>query len=272
MTDALYSKTYHTNKSIEYLINVYIREYDIRRAGPSALLVGGCIDQNYFKYLCNLPRQQRQIQTGLLIKQHPEFDKIRSSIIEESRKQFLDSNGFSESDILSIKNDAIYVIEKTPSFTSFYDNRIEFIPKNVYTSYYRYLRTEMYYFIDIVNQIERIDIKNIGDDKIARHSDFMLDFLLCLFDTAQNSSTADVIKLLQDMMTNYVSHNLPLGYYREFNARSEFKFNLSEFTDYYAAFLPDNTDLNLLNIDYNLKLLRFFYSVFSNIYFANNKG
>lgn len=269
--NSLSSKTYYTNKYIEYLVNVYIREYDIRKAGPSALLVGGCITRQQFDFLCGLPRDVRQIRTGLLIKQHPEYEDIKKKIIEESRQQFLDCNELLESDILSIKNDAIYVIKKVPTTTIFQNGLIEFVPKNVYTSYYRYNRTEMYYFGDIILNKEQIDIKNISDINVAKHGEFMLDFLFYLFNLAQTSPVSDVINTLQNMMNDYISLSLPIGYYREFNARSEFKMNISEFTDFYAAYLPDNTDKNLLDINYNLSLLRFFYKIFANIYFNMKK-
>ncbi len=269
--NSLFSKIYYTNKYIEYLINVYICEYDIRRAGPSALLAGGCISRPQFEYLCSFPGVERQIKTGLLIKQHPEYEEIKKKVIENSRQQFLDSNSLLESDVLAIKNDAIFVIKKTPTITTFQNGLIEFVPKNTYTSYYRYGRTEMYYFGDMISDQERIDIKNIGDDKVSRHAEFMLDFLYYLFGLAQTVSVSEVISALQHMMNEYIRLNLPMGYYREFNARSEFKLNLSEFTDFYATFLPDNIDKNLLDINYNLSLLRFFYKVFSNIYFNTKK-
>ena len=271
MNNSLYSKVYYTNKYIEYLINVYVREYDIRRAGPSALLVGGCINKKQFDWLCSLPRMDRQIQTGLILKRHPEFEDVRKGIIENSRRLFLDSNNLEESDILSIKNDAIYVIKKNPTVTKFENGIIEFVPKHVYTSYYRYQRTEMYYFGDVALNQEQIDIKNISDDNVIKHKEYMLDFLFYLFNLAQTSSVQEVISCLQHTMIEYINLNMPMGYYREFNARSEYKLNMSDFTDFYAGFLPENTDLRLLDINYNLSLLRFFYKVFANIYFINGK-
>lgn len=268
MGSDLYQKTYYTNKYIEFLINTYIREYDIRRAGPTALLIGGCIDQNKYNYLCSLDRMQRQIQTGLLIRDNPKFDEVRKGVISNARKLFIEGNNIQDSDILSIKNDAVYVIGKTANITSFYDDVLQFIPKNVYTSYYRYNRTEMYYFGEHAIGQEKIDIKNISDDNLIKHREFMLDFLMYIFDLAQTSNVQDVIQNIQSMLDKYINLELSLGYYREFNSRSAFRVNVSEFTDYYADFIPEDFDLHLLDIGQNFDLLRYLYKIFSNLYFG----
>lgn len=268
MNSTLYQKVYYTNKYVDFLINTYIREYDIRKAGPTALLIGGCINQNTYDYLCSLDRMERQIQTGLLLKHNPGFDDTRKSVITESRKLFIEANQLQDIDILSIKNDAIYVIGKVPTTTQFYNGRLEFIPKNVYTSYYRYNRTEMYYFNDYVTNIENIDIKNISDDKLVYHREYILDFLMYIFELAQKSDVKEIITNIQSMLHRYTSLELPLGYYREFNPRSAFKINLSEFTDYYADFLPENTDLHIIDISQNFDLLRYLYKIFARLYFG----
>lgn len=268
MGSGLYQKTYYTNKYIEFLINTYIREYDIRRAGPTALLIGGCIDRQTYDYLCSLDRMQRQIQTGLLIRDNPNFDEVRKTVIANARKLFIENNEINDGDILSIKNDAIYVIGKTANNAIFYDGLLEFIPKNTYTSYYRYNRTEMYYFNDYIAGEEKIDVKNISDDKLIRHREFMLDFLMYIFDIAQTSTPQDVIQNIQSMLNRYINLDLPLGYYREFNPRSAFRLNISDFTDYYADFVPEDMDLHLLDIGQNFDLLRFLYKIFSNLYFG----
>lgn len=265
----LYTKTYFTNKYIDYLVNMYIREYDIRRAGQSALLVSGYIDENKYKYLCSLSRYERQVQTGLLIRDDPVMDKARKGVIEETRRQFIEANMLEDGDILSIKNDAIYVIQKTPTVLKFFDGRMEFVAKNTYTSYYRYGRTEIYYFNDVVTNFEKVDVKNISDEALEMHREYFLDFLMYLFGLAQTSSRNEVICALQEMMTRLINMDLSLGYYREFNSRSKFKLKVSEFTDYYADFLPEGVDRSIIDINQNLDILRHFYKMFSSMYFGN---
>ena len=268
MGDNLYEKTYYTSKYIDFLISNYIREYDIRKAGQTALLLGNCISKDQYNYLCSLPRDRRQIETGLLIKNNKGFDEVRKSFIQEARKFFIEQNELDDSDILSIKNDAIYVINKIPNHTVFYNGILEFVPKNIYTSYYRYNRIEMFYYNDMISDNEKLDIKNIGDDKLVYHKEFMMDFLMYIFDLAQTSNIIEVVNTMQNMLNQYINLDLSLGYYREFNARSCFKFNISEFTNYYAEFIPDNTDKKLLDIRENFQLLQYFYKIFTNIYFS----
>lgn len=266
--DELSKRIYFTNKFIDYLINVYVREYDIRKAGQTALLIGGCIDYNKYKYLCSLSRMDRQVQTGLLIKDNPEFEGVRKSIIAKAREDFMRCNDLSEADILSVKNDAVYVIKKVPKKLKFFDDQLEFVCKNTYTSYYRYYRTEMYYFNDIVSGDEYLDVKNISDQNLNYHSDYFMDFLMYVFNLAQSNSISEAISTLQNMMTRYINLDLSLEYYREFNARSEYKLNMSEFTDYYAKMLPEDIDLHVLDINQNLDIMRYLYKIYSSVYFG----
>ena len=266
---SLSKKTYYTNDNIPYLINTYIREYDLRKAGQSALLVAGCIDRKQYEYLCSLPREQRQIQTGLLLRDNPYFVEASKSTIAKARESFVEANGLRDWDILSVKNDAIYVIAKQPVVTSFADGILEFVSKNVYTSYYRYFRTEMYYFYNAITNEETIDIKNIGDNKLALHREFMLDFLMYLFNMAQTSDIKQVISTITGMIDQYVNLQLPLGYYREFNALSQYRFNISEWTTYQAEFLPEDMDKSMLDIGQNLDLLRYLAKIYSEVYFTN---
>lgn len=266
-TSTLYEKTNYTSSTIDFLINSYIREYDIRRAGPTALLIAGCIDEQTYSYICSLPRDLRQVQTGLLQKD-PEVADTLKSTMSEARRLFIESNGLNDSDILSIKNDAIYVVGKTPAITTFYDGRLMFVVKNQYTSYYRYNRTEMYYYGDMRAEAENLDIKNIGDNRLERHRDYFIDFLLYLFGMAQVSPVHEVIGAVQAMITQYINLQLPLGYYREFNARSDFKIiSGSPYTNFYAGSLPETTDLRSIDISQNLDILRYFYKLFSDMYF-----
>ena len=267
----IYKYTYHSNKYIDYLINTYIREYDIRKAGPSALLVGGCISKQQYDWICSLPRQERQIQTGLLSKNNPEFEKVKKQVIMDARKEFITQNNIGDENILSIKNDAIYIIDKSPAYTSFFNGNIEFIPKNIYTSFYRYNRTEMYYSFDSMINKEQLDIKNIGDDKLEYHKEYILDFLMYLFNIVQSSQIVQAIQSLQNIINEYVSLQLPLGFYREFNSRSAFKINFSQFSNFYADFLPEDIDKSLLDIGQNFDLFQYLFKIYSTLLLSNNK-
>lgn len=255
---------YWTNQEIDFLINHYIREYDMSKAGPTALLMGGCIDENEFNRICSLPRELRQRETGLLIRDNPGFEDVRKKVLADVRADFQTQNDLSSDDMVSIKNDAIFVIDKVCNATQF--GRMTFNVKNVYSSYYRFGRTEMYFYGDTKEVNNKIDVKNIGDDKLVWHKEFMLDFLHYLFSVAQVNPT-DCIPVLQQFEQDYLRGEIALGYYREFNTKSAFalKPEFSTYMRFYAEHLPENTDLNTIDINYNLSLLRHLYKIFAGI-------
>lgn len=256
-------RSYWTNPQIDFLINHYIREYDIRKAGISAYLQAGIIDQATFDYLASLPDESRQIKTGLMIKEDPNNEATRKNCITQARAQFMQMNNIHDHDIVSIKNDAIYVIDKECKYLDF--DKMHFRPKSLYTSYYRFGRLEMYYYFDKVHDIEDLDVKGISaKSKMGLHEKYMADFIKCLFMTAQEN-VKETIPLIQSFEASYVRHELPIYYYREFNARSEYKIADPFYTQYYAAHLPETTDINNLDISYNLNLLRHFYKIYSSI-------
>lgn len=261
MTD----KIFWTNKDIDFLINHYIREYDMSKAGPTALFMGGCIDKKQYDFLCSLNRMDRQIKTGLLIKSNPEFDKIKQQILTQIRLDFQASNNLEDNDILSIKNDAIFVIDKICSNTQFGD--MVFKTKNVYSSYYRFRTIEIYYYGDATNEtMNKIDVKGIGDDHLAMHQDFLIDFMHYLFSSAQDH-VARCVPALQQFEADYLNYDLPLGFYREFNSSSMFRLNIpdAEYTSYMASHLPEDTDRRLIDLNYNLNLIRHLYKIYAGL-------
>ena len=256
-------KTYYTNPGIDYLINHYIREYDMIKAGPSAYLQAGCITQEQYDHLISLPRERRQIETGLLSKYNPGFEDAKKQVIAETRQKFIETNGIDDSDILSIKNDAIFVIDKACTALDF--DKMHLTCKNIYSSYYRYNRVELFYYKDNMTGQDLLDVKNIGSHTVL-HTEYMMDFLSYIFDLAQ-SNIKETIAVIQQFESDYVSGKLDLGYYREFNAKSCFKLSnsISSYFQYHAAHLPKDIPRTELDISYNLLLVRHLYKIYSSI-------
>jgi len=168
-------------------------------------------------------------------------------------------------DILSIKNDAIFIINKIPMITKF-DN-IEFVNKNIYTSFYKLGvgKIEIYYLYDMVNNIEHIDVKGIKDEKIILHKNYFLEFLLVLFNSAQIESLRDTINLLITFYESYLKLELDIGYYREFNAESLFSIKRIGVSSIYKADFLGEDSKSYIDISCNLNILRELIGIFTMI-------
>lgn len=257
-----YNKKYFT-LNIPYLVNHFIYEYDIAKANLNVLYYKGVIKQDMYDEIIKYGKGEREIYFGNLIRNHPEIGEILSEGLSELRKLFIESNNLTDNDILSVKNDAIFIIDKVPKFTKF-DN-IEFVKKNVYTSYYMLNKLEMYYFYDPIEQLERIDIKGIKDDKLLLHQDYIITFLCEVFCSIQTGSTEEVLNIIHQFYENYVGRKLEIGFYRELNAESLFRYTFQNGTTYLSTVPPIYNHSGYVNIMNNLNIIRELHSIVNNI-------
>lgn len=252
---------------VDYLLSTYIREYDISKANINILYKYGVINKQQYDQYYLMNREARQISIGLLLRDKPEVNDILRKGIQEAKRCFFEANNIQEQDILSIKNDAVFVINKIPTVTKF-DN-IEFSMKNIYTSYYRLMGIELYYFFDIVSGEEKLDVKGINDENLKLHKKYFIEFLEVCFNSAQSYPIEDVIDVVTTFYSKYINLELECGYYREFNAFSMYR--MKKFSDYYNSIgIPEISQDQLKNIDivYNLELIRSLHQIYSGLYFS----
>ncbi len=151
---------YFTNKSIQYLINKDIKEWDIKRAGLHALYYLKKISKETFESWLKKDKHWVSVYIGNnLASTKKEQDDCIADIVE----RFLDVNSISEDKIISRKNDALFLFD-----TKIKNNQIDifsFIAKNSYTSYYKVMGREYYYN----SKKDVIDIKGIDDRFYKNH-------------------------------------------------------------------------------------------------------
>lgn len=250
------------SSSIPYVINKYITEYDIQKANISVLFHEGVIDESTYNMLYASDRDYRERYIGIMEKfDNSVYSKLSEGIIKFKRL-FCEANDLNDEDILSIKNDAIYVIGKKCKYTQF-DNII-FNDKTVYTLFVRLNRLEIYYDYDKIRNNEIIDVKGINDNILPLHKDFMISFLCDVFYRLQCSTVEDAIKCCSTFYEEYVGRKLDIGFYREFNADSKYRINSSNSSFYLDDILPSY--LGAIDISTNLDLLRSLYSILADIY------
>ena len=245
---------------ISYIFNTYITEYDISKANINVLYSKNIIDKNTYDRLYNSKRMVRQVFIGKLQKENPEAVRVLKQGIIEAKRDLFINNAIQDYDVLSIKNDAVYIINKNLKYTKF--GLIEFIPKNVYTSYLRintaFCKLELYYYYSNISKIEYLDIKGIKDENILIHKNYFYDILKDILFAVQTESPEIALNMMKDIYNNYVSLNLPIGYYREFNNRSDYRF-LNASNNYYGRYGINNTNNErfkpLLDIRFNLLIL-----------------
>lgn len=265
----LYQQTNYMT-DVDYLISTYIREYDISKANINILYKYGVINKQQYDTYNIMNRNARQISIGLLLRDNPQVNDILKNGIMEAKRMLFEANNIQEEDVLCIKNDAVFIINKIPTITKF-DN-IEFSLKNVYTSFYKLGETELYYFFDLVSNNEKLDVKGINDMKLLLHEEFFIEFLKVTFNSAQCYPIQDTIDIVTTFYTKYIQLQLECGYYREFNNQSMFR--LKDISNYYSSYgLESITEEQKTNLDitYNLNLIRELHQIYSGLYFSRRK-
>ena len=189
-------------------------------------------------------------------------DKTISNILKqgfkEARHMFCEANDIKERDILAIKKDALFLIDRNPSKVSF-DN-IEFKLKNTYESYYNLANMEFYY--TTINE-EKIDVKGMSDESIYLHKRYMYDLFCYIFKEALKGSNIDLVNLIREISENYLSGEYGLEFFREFNSRSLFRTNyVIGNKTYYLNSLDDYVSIKDINPIWNYSILQELYKIY----------
>ena len=256
---------------IKFVHSRFIREYDIRKANISILYKSGVIDKVTYNRLYNSSRATRQIEIGLMEKYNPEVYKVLAAGIIEAKRKLFTMNDIKDYEVLSIKNDAVFILDRQLQYTEI-DDIIVFAQKNTYTSYISLnfgSRVEIFYGLDKISNSEKVDVKGISDNLLYLHKDYFLDFIVFILSSIETESIEEVISSFKDFYNNYISLSLPIEYYREFNSDSKYRI----LNTIYAANSLADTDENkrLLNISYNLTLLREIYEYLTKTFFEVKK-
>lgn len=251
---------------IDNIISQYIREYDIQKANINILYKYNKIDNDLYNELINSDRMTRQIKIGLLIRDNPSLGKTLEKGLCEARRLFIESNNIEDDEILSIKKDAIFLINKIPKITEF--GNIKFVNKNIYTSFYKLEKhTHAFYYLDKFNGTEILDIKGISDDILPIHENHFIEFLKVVFESAQTESPVETLDIIINFYKQYIELKLDKEYYREFNAGSKFRFksNFSQITTYTSDYLLNDSNKPYLDISYNMEIIRNLFQYFTRI-------
>lgn len=240
---------------IPYLIGTFIREYDISKANINILLSKGAISIQQYQYLYNAPKLVREITIGKMRRDNPKLSVLIKDGIRESRLKLVGANNLNDNSILSIKNDAVFVIDRKLQTTKF--GNVEFAHKNTYSSFYKVYNMEFYY----CSSNGQLDVKGMGDSTEI-HREYMGDLLTFLLYEIEKKKPDEFLDELKQCMDDYVSLKYPLQMYREFNNRSLFKSKMIiNDLSYYFSELAPNTDPMCLDISYNFGILSTLYSI-----------
>jgi hypothetical protein len=237
---SLSSKHNYINKNIKYIKNAIITEYDMKNGGISILYHKGFLTKDEYDYLMNnLNKLERNIEIGKWLKNNKEVSIGLMEGFKEARELFFNENDINDSDVLSIKKDAIFLIDKQVKVKQLNEDYL-FREKNQYSSYLNLLNKEFYF--SLMDNI--LDVKGFSEDVVNIQKNYLFKFIQeCLELSADSKNEKLFIKLLE-FKNNYITKKLPFEYYYDINFGGYlFKY------DYYTIIL-DSINNELLNNEY----------------------
>jgi len=241
-----------------YIVDGRIIEYDLEKANISTLLDAGLITRELYENLYNAPRMERQIYVGNMIRNDRSIFNAIADRIRMSRKVLFDTLDLNFSNVLSIKNDAVFVISSSNSVGADsvrVNENLVFRRKSQFRSFYRMFKLEFYYDYDIIRRSHILEVKGLGDYGVEFHKQFILAEFEEIFYQAIKGGSRAALTRIKEFYPKYMSKDLDIRYYHRLDSNSQLDLiQFSNFSSYKADYLFYN-DKSLIDISYNKQFI-----------------
>lgn len=241
------------HKKINYLVQDdlvldRIYEYDIRSANTSMLRASQKMKPETLAMIDELPKHDREVYIGKMIVKDPSIRVVIADGILKAKQLLFIRNGIQDDEVLSIKNDAVYIIGRRLQITKVIEG-VEFKEKNVYSMYMRIDKMEFYYD----RRHKRVDVKGLRDDVVNHpdHAKGIINFFVTVMEHLIMDRRNALRKYLISFVQDYKAKKLPIEYYREFNRENIYRttLNVNDWTMNLTA--VDESDYDIINGIYN---------------------
>ena len=246
----LYTKHNYTRKDITIIRNTMIREYDIKSAGLNILYNKEYVDEETYNHLMSIDKLERNIIIGKWLRENTSVNKEMMDEFIRIRKAFFEMNNLEDDNVLAIKKDAIFVIDRVLSGLQF-ENYL-FVAKDEYTDFILMNKKE-YYYNKYTNELV---VKGFSQET----KEFQKDYYFLLIKTLLNiPNPKDRFKCLIIFKDDFLNRRLSKEYYKSIESNAYlFKMagSLLGMDD-----IPDNL-LPKVFLGYNIAFINYLISIF----------
>ena len=206
-------KTNWLNPNIQYLFDEEIIEYDMKDAGFNIIKQFKLLSDEKIRELEKMGKGFDRHKAIGILQKDKEFSIKLLDKFAEMRSLFVGYNNLTDNNIIAVKKDAIFTIGECKKLKF---GKIEFAPKNRYSSYIRFEENknlEIYYSKDAT------DIKGMSESSINRHRIYTVQFLREIISKLEDKNLS-VRRELMNFIDSYKTMTMEEGYYLEFNNKS----------------------------------------------------
>lgn len=190
------------------IINTPIYEYDLEHASISVMKETGLVSKKKIRQLEAMDKHERVVQTGLLLRENKELNKILIDAIHDAVKRFIELNEIAPHQILLQRRDAIFIIEKSPSILEF--DSYNFRLKNKFDTYIEINRQVKLFYYSVTSELTVS-----GNFKLNSEVE---EFIKKLLDNAYNKTLS--LSYFSDFTQDFFEGRLPLAFYRSFEQQT----------------------------------------------------
>jgi hypothetical protein len=203
------SNEFYINKSIQYLVNKRIYEYDIESAGLNVLKETGVISENTYNLWKRRSKDWIVRHIGLKLN---ETFKDTNARITQTVDKFIQMNDIPNDAIISRKRDAVFMFNCPVTVLTI--DGLRFKLKNTYTSYFKLEEFELYYN----SSKDFLVIKGV-DTRFVRNHPLMRYIKKCvaLYEQLDQKFIfyKEVYNYIHTLRDNYCEYKLSMDCYRE---------------------------------------------------------
>ena len=225
-----------------------ITEYDIRSANTTMLRRAKKIKEKDLRAIEALPKHDREVLIGNLIKQDKEIGKMIRKGISEAKRLLFEANGVQTDEIQAIRSDAVCIIGRRLQTIEF--GPIMFRP----TEYAMYMKLEgiEYYYRQDTNTV---DVKGIRDDIVSHddHQQGIMAFMAKVMGYLVRNRRDALRRYLIEFSEAYKAKELPVQYYRELSNLNAYRTTMETAGYSYSLDTITESDLNEISGIYNYR-------------------
>lgn len=216
MRENLYMSSNLFNKDkylapIKYINNTSIIEYDIESAGLNILTTMGWFSMEDRERLLKMNKNDRVVVIGKLLRSRDGMNNDLMKGFVEARRIFFEKNSIEDRDVLSIKRDAIFLINKPMGIDNEINELIHTRKKSSFTEFMLIGSREHYYNINT----DKLVLKGYEKGIFTKHENYLFKFLKDVFKLASTNQKDELFLYLATFKDNFLSYNLDIGYYRD---------------------------------------------------------
>ena len=204
----LYEKHNYLNKNIEHIKSGYIIEYDMKNAGLEILYANNIFNEKEYNILMSLDKLNRSITIGKFLKNHQDINDFLINQFIEVRKELFELNDINDYSVLSIKKDAVFLIDTKLKYTTLEKN-YKFIKKNEYSNYLYLMNKEHYYNV----YEDKLDLKGYNKLCIVHQENYIFKELKKIMQLDYYNRKDDMFLLLINLKEDFLNRNLEKEYY-----------------------------------------------------------